>query len=168
MPSASGRPGPEGRPYHFTDAAKLAIVQARHEALHRGAAGVAPAHLALGVIFTLPRPVVDLLVPHPGRQAALLRDLGGGATAAPVIARDIGYLAAARDALDGATRIAAAAAGGPATRPTHILLGILRPWSLTENRAVAPGEAARILSGAGLTEAWLASLQPRAEALIPD
>src|SRR5574338_251730 len=114
--------------YKFTDDAKIAIVQARHEALYRDAPAVAPAHLALGVIHTQTQKQLDLLFPDPGNFELLCRALGGGHDPAPVIPRDIGYLESARDALDGATRLAAGASAAGDTHPIHILLGLMHPW----------------------------------------
>lgn len=153
--------------YHFTDAAKVAILQARHEALHAHAPAVAAHHLALGVIHTLPEAILQLLVPDPGHLRILCQALGGSDIPAPVIPEDIGYEDAARDALDGATKIAGEAPGGPDTHPLHILLGILRPWSAAERKGTEPCEAALVLAATGLNDARLRDLLPTVLALEP-
>lgn len=153
--------------YHFTDSAKIAILQARHEALHAHAPAVAPQHLALGVLHTQPKAVLDLLFPEAGDLTILCRALGGTDSPAPVIPEDIGYQEAARDALDGATKIAAEAPRGPATHPLHILLGILRPWNVAGDHASAPDEAALALAATGLSDARLRGLLPKVLALAP-
>lgn len=158
-PEATRRPTPPE--YKFTDDAKIAIVQARNEALFRHAPAVAPSHLALGVIQTQTRRQLNLLFPDPGNFDLLCRALGGGPEPAPVIPRDIGYLDSARDALDGATRLAAAASPAGDTHPLHILLGLLHPWDWAANRPVDPDEAALSLAATGLGESRLRALLPR-------
>lgn len=147
-------------PYHFTDAAKVAILQARHEALYVHAPAVAAHHLALGVLHTLPETILHLLVPDPGNLRILCQALGGSETPAPVIPEDIGYEEAARDALDGATRIAGEGPTRPDTHPLHILLGILRPWCAAMDHASEPGPAALVLAATGLNDARLRDLLP--------
>ncbi|HWA56983.1 MAG TPA: hypothetical protein VG692_07005 [Gemmatimonadales bacterium] len=150
-------PDPE---YRFTDDAKLAILQARHEALHQRAGAVAPAHLALGVIHTQNRARRDLLFPDPGNFEILCRALGGSHDPAPVIPEEIGYLDSARDALDGATREAARLSESGATHPLHILLGLLHPWVRTTNQAANPDQAALSLAATGLGDQRLRALLP--------
>jgi hypothetical protein len=82
-----------------------------------------------------------------------------------MIPEDIGYHEAARDALDGATKIAAEAPLGPATHPLHILLGILRPWNAAGDHASAPDDAALALAATGLSDARLRDLLPKVLAL---
>jgi hypothetical protein len=144
--------------YRFTDDAKVAIVQARNEALFRDAPAVAPAHLALGVIHTQSRKQLNLLFPDPGNFDLLCRALGGDHDPAPVIPRDIGYLDSSRDALDGATRLAAAAGADGDTHPLHILLGLMHPWNWASNHAVDPDEVALSLAATGLGESRLRAL----------
>jgi hypothetical protein len=155
-------------PYHFNDSARIAIVQARHEALHARAAAVAPEHLALGVLHTFPQRVLDLLFPDPALLATLLRALGGGTSPAPVIAEEITYEESAEDVLGGAMKLAAEMPEGPDTHPMHILLGVLRPWSLSQDHATDPGAAALTLAATGLGETRLRSLLPRVRVLTPD
>lgn len=146
--------------YRFTDDAKIAIVQARNEALRQEASAVAPSHLALGVIHTQTQRQLDLLFPDPGNFALLCRALGGSHDPAPVIPRDIGYLVAARDALDGATRLAAAASPDGETHPIHILLGVMHPWDWEAGQATDPDAAALSLAATGLGEGRLRDLLP--------
>jgi hypothetical protein len=75
-----------------------------------------------------------------------------------VIAQDIGYEDGSRDALDGATRIAAESPGEHEVEPLHILLGLLRPWSLALDSAAHPDQAALALAATGLGEARLREL----------
>jgi hypothetical protein len=147
--------------YHFTDDAKLAILQARHEALFAGSPAVGPQHLALGVIHTQSREMLQVLFPDPGNREILCRALGGSGTPAPVIPEDIGYQVSARDALEGASKIAAESAGGPDTHPLHILLGILRPWNPAADQAGSPDETALALAATGLSDSRLRELLTR-------
>jgi hypothetical protein len=110
------------------------------------------------VIHTQSQRQLDQLFPDPGNYELLCRALGGSSAAAPVIARDIGYEDAAREALDGATRIAAESAVEQEVEPLHILLGLLRPWSFGLERAATPDEAALALAATGLGEARLREL----------
>jgi hypothetical protein len=119
-------------------------------------------HLALGVIHTVPQATIDMLVPDPGRLSILRQALGGTDSPAPVTPEDIGYQDAARDALDGATRIAAEAPDGPATHPLHILLGIFRPWNTAGGQASEPSEVALVLAAIGLNDARLQAVFPKA------
>jgi len=154
--------------YPFTDSARIAIVQARHEALHAHAPAVSPEHLALGVLHTLPQSALDLLFPDPALLATLFSALGGKPSPAPVIAEDILYEESAQDVLGGAMKLAAEMPGGPETHPVHILLGVLRPWSLSEHHATEPGPAALSLAATGLGETRVRSLIARVRALVPD
>jgi hypothetical protein len=126
---------------------------------------VSAQHLALGVIHTLPQATIDMLVPDPGKLRILCQALGGTDTPAPVIPEDIGYQDAARDALDGATRIAAEGPEGPATHPLHILLGILRPWNTAGGQASEPSDVALVLAATGLNDARLQALFSKALAV---
>jgi hypothetical protein len=158
MPPARGR-SPDIE-YHFTDDAKVAILQARHEALHTRARMVGPPHLALGVMHTQPQWRLDLLFPDRGNFETLCRTLGGSNAPAPVIPEDIGYLEAAVAVLNGAAKIAAEAAGGPATLPLHILMGMFRPWDVDRNQVGAPDQSALALAATGLSETRLRELLP--------
>jgi hypothetical protein len=155
-------------PYPFTDSARIAIIQARHEALHARALAVTPEHLALGVLHTLPQRVLDLLFPDPALLTTLVSALGGGPAPAPVIAQDISYEESAENVLGGAIKLAAEMPEGPDTHPLHILLGVLRPWSLSGDHATEPGAAALTLAATGLGETRLRSLVPRVRLLTPD
>ena len=126
---------------------------------------VGPQDLALGVLHTQDRRVLQLLLPDPASFPTLCRALGGSVEPAPVIAEDVSYEASAREALDGATRIAAAMASGPDTHPVHILLGILRPWSVDGSVPVEAGATALTLAATGLGETRLLALLPQVLAL---
>lgn len=158
MPQIPDAPNPIE--YQFTGDAKVAIVQARNEALFSRAEAVAPPHLALGVIHSQSQAKLDLLFPDRANFAILCRALGGSATPAPVVPEDIGYRIASHEALDGATRVAAESPAGPATHPLHILLGIFRPWNSRQNREAEPDQAALALAATGLNEARLRALLP--------
>lgn len=121
---------------------------------------VAPAHLALGVLHTQSQATLDLFFPDPGNFEILCRALGGTSRGAPVIPEEIGYQIASHEALDGATRLAAHAPAGPDTHPIHILLGILRPWSVVRGSAASPDQAALDLAATGLGESRLRALLP--------
>lgn len=133
-------------------------MQARNEALFAHADAVAPVHLALGVLHTQSQSRLDLLFPDPGNFELLCRALGGSSRPAPVIPEEIGYRIESHEALDGATRIAASAAVGPDTYPLHILLGILRPWSVVRGKPGEPDQAALALAATGLNETRLREL----------
>ncbi len=154
-----GAESPESA-YRFTDDAKVAILQARNEALHAGAPAVAPTHLALGVIHTQTRRQLDLLFPDPGNFDLLRRALGGQPGPAPLVPDDIGYLDSARDALDGATREAARESATGETYPLHILLGLLHPWDRGRGRGVDPDPVALSLAATGLGDSRLRALLP--------
>lgn len=112
------------------------------------------------MIHTQTQKQLDLLFPDPGNFGLLCRALGGGRNPAPVIPRDIGYLESARDALDGATRLAAGASAAGDTHPIHILLGLMHPWDWAEGRACDPDAAALSLAATGLGEGRLRELLP--------
>lgn len=121
---------------------------------------MAPAHLALGVIHTQPSARLRLLFPEPGHFEMFCRALGGGVEPAPLIPEDIGYLDSARDALDGATRLAAHALPGGETHPIHILLGLFHPYDRAADRASEPDIAALTLAATGLGETLVRALLP--------
>lgn len=146
--------------YHFTDAARVAIVQARSEALFAKADAVAPKHLALGVIHSLTLPLFNLLFPDRGNFDILCRALGGSSRPAPVIPEHIDYRLSSREALDSATRLARDSPMGPDTHPLHILLGILRPWSVEQSQTAEPDQTALDLAATGLSETRLRELLP--------
>ncbi len=153
-------PAPAPLEYRFTDDAKIAILQARNEALHLRADAVAPAHLALGVIHTQSAARLALLFPDPGNLEMLCRALGGSREPAPLIPEDITYLDAARDALDGATIEAARLDPAGDTHPIHILLGLFHPWDQAANHAVEPDAVALTLAATGLGDSRLRTLLP--------
>jgi len=142
--------------YDFTDDAKFAILQARHEALVVGAREILPSHLALGVLRLLDAAEIGALFPAPGSREALYGELGGGPHPAPVIAQDIIYSDGARQALAGARH--SAEAGHARITPLHVLVGILHPRDFLDRRDVPPSEAADALEHAGLTAARLSEL----------
>lgn len=147
--------------YHFTDDAKVAIVQSRNEALFCHADAVGPQHLALGVIHSQSQAKLDILFPDRGNFEILCRALGGSPGPAPVIPENITYEIASYEVLDGATRLAAESPAGPDTHPLHILLGIFRPWSTLENEPAEPDQSALALAATGLGEARLRELLPK-------
>lgn len=142
--------------YDFTDDARVAILQARHEALVLGAREILPRHLALGVLRLMSPVEAAELLPEPGSREALYLRLGGRPEPAPVIARDIVYSDGAREALAGARHSAGAGTG--AITPLHVLCGILSPRDFLDRRDVTPSEAAGTLDAAGVTLARLAEL----------
>lgn len=142
--------------YNFHDDTRLAILQARHEALHLRADELTPAHLALGVLHTLGEAEVRLALPAPGAFDSLCRALGGRSEPAPVIASDIRYSEAARDAIAGAKFVAAGGAG--AILPLHLLAGIHCPQPAAGTGATAPAPVAAVLEQAGLGASALQAL----------
>lgn len=122
---------PDGFTFH--DDAAIAVVQARHEALAAGLPAVTPAHLALGVLHTLPAAVQESLVPDPAGFTRLCRALGGGADPAPPIAAEVGYQDATREVI-----LAARALAGPdPILPAHLLAALLARRELPTARALA-------------------------------
>lgn len=151
--------------YDFHDDTRLAILQARHEALYLRAEKLTPAHLALGVLHTLGAAEVRLALPAPGAFESLCRALGGRSEPAPVIASEILYSDAARDAIAGAMSAAADGAGAGTILPLHLLAGIHRPQAAAGTGATAPGPVAAVLEqaglGAGALQALLTLPRPR-------
>lgn len=109
----------------FSDAAAVAILQARHEALAAGGTVVTPAHLALGVLWTAPAPLLDALCPSPELFHRLVVALGGREAAAPLVPREVSYAPAAGAALEEAGRCLTPGTPRGAIEPIHILIGIL-------------------------------------------
>lgn len=140
----------------------MAIVQARNEALFTKAEAVEPRHLVLGVLHVQGVAGLARLFPDPGNLDILRRALGGSNRPAPVVPEDIGYRLSSRQALDGATRLAAESPGGPDTLPMHILLGIFRPWNAERGEPGLPDQVALDLAATGLSEARLRELLPLA------
>lgn len=136
--------------YEFSEDARVAVFQARHEALALEAPYLEPAHLALGVLKTLSRFQRAACFARPEEFDRLCATLGAGPEPAPLIPQDIQYSEAAKAAMAGAIRIAAETGATGEVFPFHILLGILAPCGL-EDRAPQPaGEAAAALAAAGL------------------
>lgn len=144
--------------YDFHDDTRLAILQARHEALYLRADELSPAHLALGVLHTLGAAEVRLALPAPGAFESLCLALGGRSEPAPVIASEILYSDAARDAIAGAMAAAAGGAGARTILPLHLLAGILSPRPAGGTEISAPGPIAVVLERAGLGASSLQSL----------
>ncbi|MBP6668074.1 MAG: hypothetical protein KA180_01410 [Gemmatimonadales bacterium] len=107
--------------FRFSEAAVVAVFQARHEAIHLGTADVTPGHLALGVLKALPAERRARLLPDPAGYARLCRRLGAGTAAAPPIPEEVAYTAAARSAF----ATARAEAGPAEIEPLHLLVGAL-------------------------------------------
>lgn len=123
-------PDPAG--FSFHDDAAIAIVQARHEALAAGLPEVTPAHLALGVLHTLPAAAQEALCPAPGSFTTLCRALGA-ADPAPPIAAEVGYQEATREVITEARSLA----GAEPILPAHLLAALLARPELPSARALA-------------------------------
>jgi hypothetical protein len=136
----------------------MAIVQARNEALFTRAEAVEPRHLVLGVLHLQNDSQLARLFPDPVNLDILRRALGGSRRPAPVVPEDIGYHISSREALDGATRLAAESPAGPDTLPLHILLGIFRPWSVELEAPGTTDQVALDLAATGLGETRLREL----------
>lgn len=151
--------------YDFHDDTRLAMLQARHEALFLRADELTPAHLALGVLHTLGTAEILRALPAPGTLDALCLALGGRSVPAPVIASEVRYSDAARDAIAGARFAAGGPAGAGTILPLHLLAGILCPHSAAGTGATPPGPVAAILERAGMgtrsLQALLTPLRPR-------
>jgi hypothetical protein len=138
-------------PYHFTDPARLAVFQARHEALALGAPELTPFHLALGVLKTLTGFQRAACFSGSGDFERLCAALGAGPEPAPLIPEDIAYSEEAKAVMAGAIRSAEDEAPGTAVSPFHILLGIHAPCDLENETPLPPTGAATLLAIAGLT-----------------
>lgn len=137
-------------PYDFSEDARVAVFQARHEALALGAAELLPSHLALGVLRTLSRFQRAACFDQPQAFDRLCHALGGGPQPAPLIPEDIVYSDDAKAVMAGALRAAAAEGPGTAVAPFHILLGIHGPCDLADQTPRLPSGASAILAAAGL------------------
>ncbi len=144
--------------YDFHDDTRLAILQARHEALYRRAEELTPAHLALGVLHTMGAAEARQALPVPGAFESLCLALGGRSEPAPVIASEVLYSDAARDAIAGAMVAAAGGAGAGIILPLHLLAGILSPRPAAGTGATVPGPVAAVLERAGLGASSLQTL----------
>ena len=154
--------------YEFTEDARLAVFQARHEALALGAAELLPAHLALGVIKTLTRFQRAACFTRPEEFARLCHALGAAPEPAPLIPEEIGYSAEATAVMAGAIHAAAQEGEGAQVSPVHLLLGIHAPCGLEDYAPRPASRTATVLADAGLDPhhvrvflAWRPPVQPR-------
>ena len=137
-------------PYEFTEDARLAVFQARHEALALGAPELLPAHLALGVLKTLTRFQRAACFATREEYARLCHALGAAPEPAPLIPAEIGYSEAATAAMAGAIQAAALEGEGVPVSPVHLLLGIHAPCALDDRTPIAASRTATVLADAGL------------------
>ncbi|HSB52889.1 MAG TPA: hypothetical protein VLD58_00970 [Gemmatimonadales bacterium] len=144
--------------YPFVHSSRIAIVQARHETLFLGGRVVAPRHLVLGVLKTLPAPEFEALFPGAEAFERLCAELGADTRPAPLIAEEVSYHQAAQEALAGAIRAAASDPRGPEILPIHLLIGVLRPCGVSDGVPTPSGAAADALVTAGIDLARLEGL----------
>lgn len=144
--------------YHLSDDCKLALVQARFEAIHLGTRTLDAGHLLLGVTKSLPAATFARLFPLPERFEALCGAFNTGIDAAPLSAEDIDYSLGAREAIAGGMSSATATDPSAALTPLYLLLGILRPLNPEEQTPVAPSLAATRLLASGVTAEGLLAL----------
>ena len=137
-------------PYAFTEEARLAVFQARHEALALGAGELLPAHLALGVLRTLTRFQRAACFTRPEEYARLCHALGATSDPAPLIPEEIPYSDDATAVMAGAIHAAAQEGPGVAVSPVHLLLGIHAPCGLEDRAPRPPSRTAAVLAEAGL------------------
>ena len=141
------QPTPSGEGYNFTDDCRVALVQARFEALAQGSPVLTPSHLVLGVLKTMPGPAFERLLLSPSTYRELCDALDSTPDHAPADARDIIYAESAKHAISGSL-----VAAGPAhpVWPIHILIGIHAPHAPFDGGPVAASHVADILTRGGL------------------
>ncbi len=144
--------------YRLSDDCKLALVQARFEAIHLGTRALDAGHLLLGVTKSLTPVTFARLFPRTERFESLCRAFDAGIESAPLSAEDIEYALAAREAIAGGMSLAIASDPTAELTPLYLLLGILRPLDPECQTPVAPSSAAALLLASGVTAEVLLAL----------